>query len=107
MNKLLATNILQNVIMGYCEDSVGSEEYEAERKQIDEAWEFMQKEPDSSRYEIRYDGGGDFSYWIFGPYNDELPYNDEDLKDVQDTLREAEILMGHKMWIVKITEERL
>lgn len=91
--------------MGYCEDSVGSDEYEEERKQIDEAWEFMQKAPDNSRYEIRYDGGGDFDYHIFGPYNDELPYNDEDLQDVKDTLREAEILMGHKMWIVKMSEE--
>lgn len=107
MNKLIATNILHNVLTSYCQDCVGSEEYKEERKQIDEAWEFMQKAPDNSHYQIRYDAGGDFDYNIFDPQNDELPYDCENLKDVQDTLKEAEILIGHKMWIVKISEERL
>ena len=105
MNKLLATNILQNVIMGYCEDSVGSNEYEEERKQIDEAWEFMQKAPDNSYYQIRYEGSGDFKYFILDPQCEDWSHDPENLKEMQDIIKEASIDMGVKMWIVRISEE--
>jgi len=51
MNRLHATTILHNALTSYCEDCVGSEEYEEERKLIDEAWEFMQ-EPELTPEEV-------------------------------------------------------
>jgi len=53
MNRTEATIILHNVLTSYCEDCVGSKEYEEERKQIDEAWERIQ-EPSLSQEEAEH-----------------------------------------------------
>ena len=41
MNKAEAKEILFNALQSYCEDCIGSDEYEEERKELDEAWKIV------------------------------------------------------------------